>query len=378
MPGTIIDMSKIKQVLQLSMNGISNHQIAKALSIDKETVNNYISKAKRETLSFKELIKLDDPVLERRFHFGNPAYSDERLQTFMELLPFFVEELSNKHVTRYNVWQNYREAYPNGYGRSQFFFHLGQNLEAKKKPSTVLYGSYNPGEKIFVDFAGDTLSYVNRDSGEIIKIQVFVASMPYTDYAFAMCVPSQKVEDFLYALRMCFEYLGGVPKIVVTDNLKSAVIKADKYEPTLNKALEDMGNHYGFVVIPCQPASPTQKALVENQVKLIYHRIYSKLRNRQFFSLQEINEAVWELLKAHNQTRMQQRTYSREEHFFSVEKGVLKPLPATPYQMRYYSDVTVQQNSHVYLSRDKHYYSVPYILIGRRAKIIYTSEDISC
>ena len=173
-------------------------------------------------------------------------------------------------------------------------------------------------------------------------------------------------------------HLGGVPKIVVTDNLKSAVIKADKYEPTLNKALEDMGNHYEFVVIPCQPASPTQKALVENQVKLIYHRIYSKLRNRQFFSLQEINEAVWELLKAHNQTRMQQRTYSREEHFFSVEKGVLKPLPATPYQMRYYSDVTVQQNSHVYLSRDKHYYSVPYILIGRRAKIIYTSEDISC
>lgn len=137
MPGTIIDMSKIKQVLQLSMNGISNHQIAKALSIDKETVNNYISKAKKETLSFKKLIKLDDPVLEHRFHFGNPAYSDERLQTFMELLPFFVEELSNKHVTRYNVWQNYREAYPNGYGRSQFFFHLGQNLEAKK--SLLLY-----------------------------------------------------------------------------------------------------------------------------------------------------------------------------------------------------------------------------------------------
>ncbi|MBQ1936990.1 MAG: IS21 family transposase, partial [Bacteroidales bacterium] len=135
----------------------------------------------------------------------------------------------------------------------------------------------------------------------------------------------------------------------------------------------DMGNHYGFVVIPCQPAKPTQKSLVENQVQMIYHRIYARLQHRQFFSLEELNMAVYELLVRHNRTRMQQRAYTREEHFHAVERMTLKELPETPYLMKRYADVTVQQNGHVYLSCDKHYYSVPYTLIGCTAKIIFTS-----
>lgn len=197
--------------------------------------------------------------------------------------------------------------------------------------------------------------------------------MACTDYTFALCVPSQKTEDFLSALSEALEFYGGVPQIVVPDNLKAAVIKADKYEPTLNKAIEDMGNHYGFVTIPCQPARPTQKAKVENQVQIIYHRIYARMRNRQFFSLEELNAALSELLANHNQTRMQQRPYTREEHFHAVEKQALRPLPDTPYEMKRYAEVTVQQNGHVYLSCDKHYYSVPYTLIGCKAKIIFTA-----
>ena len=137
-----------------------------------------------------------------------------------------------------------------------------------------------------------------------------------------------------------------------------------------------MGNHYGFVTIPCQPVRPTHKAKVENQVQVIYHRIYARLRNRQFFSLEELNSAVAEYLTCHNRTRMQQRPYTREEHFHAVEKPELRPLPATPYQMKRYAEVTVQQNGHVYLSCDKHYYSVPYTLVGNKAKIIFTGENI--
>ena len=135
-----------------------------------------------------------------------------------------------------------------------------------------------------------------------------------------------------------------------------------------------MGNHYGFVTIPCQPVRPTHKAKVENQVQVIYHRIYARLRNRQFFSLEELNSAVAEYLTRHNQTRMQQRPYTREEHFHAIEKPELRPLPATPYQMKRYAEVTVLQNGHVYLSCDKHYYSVPYTLVGNKAKIIFTSS----
>lgn len=130
------------------------------------------------------------------------------------------------------------------------------------------------------------------ETGELVKVQTFVSTMACTDYTFALCVPSQKTEDFLHALGKSLEFYGGVPRIVVPDNLKAAVIKADKYEPVLNKAMDDMGNHYDFVTIPCQPVKPTQKAKVENQVQIIYHRIYARLRNRQFFSLEELNAAV--------------------------------------------------------------------------------------
>ena len=367
-------MSKIKQLLQMKKSGVSNRQIAKDLKMSRDKANEYARRAESDPLGIDGLLKLDDPVLEKRFHPGNPAYTDERMEVFLELLPDFVEQLSNRHVTRQLVWEEYKRMYPDGYGKSQFYYHLTQNLKAQKTSTSAL--PHEPGKELFVDFAGDTLSYVDVQTGEQIKVQTFVSTMACSDYTFAICVPSQKTEDFLYALGKALAFYGGVPRIVVPDNLKAAVIRADKYEPVLNKAMDDMGNHYGFVTIPCQPVRPTQKAKVENQVQIIYHRIYARLRGRQFFSLEELNAAVAELLAYHNQTRMQRRPYTREEHFHAVEKQALQPLPDTPYQMRRYAEVTVQQNGHVYLSCDKHYYSVPYTLIGRKAKIIFTSTIV--
>lgn len=371
MAGKPVDMSKIKQVLQLSENKVSNRRIAKELGIDKETVNNYVRFFRNDTISLKELMKLDDPVLESRFKAGNPAYTDGRHQALLDMLPRIKKWLDDKHVTRYQAWEEYIGLYPDGYRKTQFFYHLKQHLNASRA-TTFLGDTYAPGEKLFVDFAGDKLEYVDLDTGEIIQVQVFVACLPSTDYGFALCVPSQRVEDFLYALSKCLEALGGVPKIVVCDNLKSAVIKADRYEPTLNKALEDMGNHYHFVTIPCKPYSPTHKALVENHVKLVYRRVYAKLRHTTFYSLEELNQAVAQKMLEHNQTRMQQRPYSRQEQFFAVEKDALAPLPDEPYQMKFYCDLQVRNDSFIYLARDKHYYSVPYLHIGKRARVIYT------
>lgn len=374
MAGTIIDMSKIKQLLQLKKAGASNRQIAKSLQMSRDKVNEYVKRTEGDSIGIDGLLKLDDPVLERRFHPGNPAYTDERMEAFLKLLPDFVEQLSHKHVTRQLVWEDYKRLYPDGYEKSQFYYHLAQNLRAQKPATSVL--QHEPGKELYVDFAGDTLGYVDVKTGELIKVQTFVSTMACTDYTFAICVPSQKTEDFLYAIARALEFYGGVPRILVPDNLKAAVIKADKYEPALNKAMEDMGNHYGFVTIPCQPVKPTQKAKVENQVQIIYHRIYARLRHRQFFSIEELNAAVSEFLTCHNQTRMQQRPYTREEHFHAIEKPELRPLPDIPYQMKRYAEVTVQQNGHVYLSCDKHYYSVPYILIGCKAKIIFTTTIV--
>ena len=141
------------------------------------------------------------------------------------------------HVTRQLLWEEYRQTHPDGYGKSQFYDHLKQNLVAQKDVTTVLATTYKPGEKLMVDFAGDKLQYVDPETGEVVRAEVFVGCMPYSDYIFVWCVPSQRTEDFLFALRMCLEHLGGVPPIVTPDNLKAAVIKPDRHEPTLNAAL---------------------------------------------------------------------------------------------------------------------------------------------
>jgi transposase len=376
MAGTVKEMSLIKQVLQLKQLGESNRGIARRLPINKETVNGYMNTIDANGWDIGELLKIDDPELERMFHAGSPAYTDARMKEFLRLLPYFREQLTNRklHVTRQLLWEEYRHTHPDGYGKSQFYDHLKQNLVAQKDITTVLAQTYKPGEKLMIDFAGDKLSYIDTETGEIMKVEVFVACMPYSDYIYVICVPSQRTEDFLFALRMCLEHLGGVPPIVVPDNLKAAVITPDRHEPELNTALRDMGNHYHFTVLPCDPASPTQKALVEDAVRIAYNRIAAKLRGREFHSLLELNAGVEEQNILLNQTRMQKRPYTREERFHAMEKPLLQPLPEEVFEMRYYADLKVGSNNFVELRHDKvtHFYSAPYIYIGRMARVIFT------
>ena len=376
MAGTVKEMSLIKQVLQLKQRGESNRGIARQLPINKETVNGYMQTIEANGWKMEDLLQMDDPVLEGMFHAGSPAYTDERMKEFLRLLPYFREQLTNRklHVTRQLLYDEYRKTHPDGYGKSQFYEHLKQNLVAQKDITTVLAMTYKPGEKLMVDFAGDKMPYIDPETGEIKKAEVFVACMPYSDYIFVYCVPSQRTEDFLFALRLCLEHLGGVPPIVVPDNLKSAVITPDRHEPDLNKALQDMGNHYGFTVLPCDPGEPTQKALVEDAVSITYNRIAAKLRGRDIVGLLALNKAVEEQNVMLNQTRMQKRPYTREERFHAMEKPELKPLPEQIYEMRYYADLKVQNNCFVELRHDKvtHFYSAPYAYIGRKAKVIFT------
>ena len=376
MAGTVKEMSLIKQVLQLKQLGESNRGIARRLPINKETVNGYMNTIDANGWDIGELLKIDDPELERMFHAGSPAYTDARMKEFLRLLPYFREQLTNRklHVTRQLLWEEYRHTHPDGYGKSQFYDHLKQNLVAQNDITTVLAQTYKPGEKLMIDFAGDKLSYIDTETGEIMKVEVFVACMPYSDYIYVICVPSQRTEDFLFALRMCLEHLGGVPPIVVPDNLKAAVITPDRHEPELNTALRDMGNHYHFTVLPCDPASPTQKALVEDAVRIAYNRIAAKLRGREFHSLLELNAGVEEQNIQLNQTRMQKRPYTREERFHAMEKPLLQPLPEEVFEMRYYADLKVGSNNFVELRHDKvtHFYSAPYIYIGRMARVIFT------
>lgn len=373
MAGKPKPMSQIKQLLRLHEQGHSIKSIARNLGVSRNTVKAYLIKLSTGLLPVGELLALEDPVLEGKFHAGNPAYKDPRFEHLSLKLDYFIAELKRVGVTKKLLWEEYKTVYQPGYAYSQFCFHLQQQVIARN-PGMKL--EHLPANKLFIDFAGKPLHYINRLTGELIPCQVFVATLPFSDYSFAMAVPSQCVADFLYALRCCINELGGTAAILVPDNFKSAIVKADRYEPEINRALEDFANHYKITVIPARVRKPKDKALVENQVKLVYNRVYARLRNRQFFDLASLNVAIKEKIKAHNQTRMQQKPYCREERFLATEKHLLGPLPSTDFEVKYYAEATAASNNYIYLSKDKHYYSVPFAFIGVRVKVIYTRSMV--
>ena len=325
MAGKCKEMNKIKQALRLHLDGESNRSIGRKLDLYKGTVNKYINMAESCGIPIPVLLAMEEPEIERVLTGGNPAYSDSRFQELKERLPYIASELERKHMTLFLLWREYRMSNPDGYGYTQFCYHVNQYTEAQK-PSFVLSPDREGGQYLFVDFAGDTMSYVDLETGEEVKCQVFVASLPASDYGFAMAVRSQTVDDFLYAIECCLRHIGGVPKIIVTDNLKSAVVKADRYEPEINRSLEDFAEHFGCVTIPARSGKPKDKALVENHVKLTYQNVYAPLRNHQFFSIEELNAAIAEQMMLHNQRRMQRLPFTREERFISIDKPALKSV----------------------------------------------------
>lgn len=375
------DMNKIKQVIRLykdSKDGkvkMSNRKIAESLGLYKGTVNKYVKAAEHDTLSLDALLKLEPQELEHRLNGGTAAYSDKRFEDFSTRLEYFVHELDRKHVTMQQLWEEYRSEVPDGYGYTQFCFHISQH-KAAVKPSMVLREDREGGREMFVDFAGDTMQIVDPETGEVTDLQVFVACMPASDYGFAMAVPSQKIEDFLYAMECALRFFGGAPAIVVTDNLKSAVIKSDRYQPTINIMMEQFANHHGFTVIPTRAAKPKDKALVEDHVRLVYRRVYAPLRNRQFFSIEELNKAILELMHKHNQKRMQQYQQTREERFLALDQPKLTPLNPQDFEVVSETKLIVGSDCYVYFGRDKHYYSVPYKHIGKRVTFAYTNSKV--
>lgn len=376
MANKTVDMSKLKQVLRLFKNGdLSNRKIAETVELDKNTVNKYINQAKKDSMSLDELLLLDDPELARRMVGGVAAYTDNRFEELKLKLPYYAEELKRPHVTMQLLWEEYVRESSSPYQLTQFKEHLSRYISGttEKTASTVLKDLYVGGEKAYVDFAGGKMEYVDTDTGEVHQAEIFVACLPATDYGFATAVPSQKVEDFLAAIERFFIHIGGVPKILVPDNLKSAVIKRENGMPDLNRIFDDFCNHYGCVPIPARPVHPKDKALVEDHVKIVYRRVCAALRNETFHSIEQLDAAIAVKMKEHNQKRMQQRPQTREELFLAIEKPHLQQLPAQRYEVKFHTRLTVGDNCCVYLGRDMHYYSVPFKYIGFRMQVIFTA-----
>lgn len=374
MAGKPRPMSQIKQMIRLHRQGYAIKAIARSLGISKNTVKSYLFKIGGAKLDMDELLSVEDPVLEGLLHSGNPAYRDPRFEHLKEHLHYFEKELKKVGVTRKLLWEEYKSTYPGGYGYSQFCYHFSQLSNSARGGTMVL--QHDPADKLYIDFSGKKLHYIDRETGEAVACEVFVACLPYSNYCYATALRSQKVGEFVEAVDRCLWFLGGVPRSLVPDNLKSAVVKSDRYEPDINRCMEDLANHYGTVVVPARPGKPRDKSAVENHVKIIYTQVFARLRNRRFFDLESLNEAIAACIGRLNQTRMQNRSYCRQERFISNERHLLGELPTERFLLKYYAELKVADNGHVFLKRDRHSYSVPHIYRGVKAQVIYTEHMV--
>jgi hypothetical protein len=232
------------------------------------------------------------------------------------------------------------------------------------------------GDKMYIDYAGEKLHLVNKETGEISDVEVFISVLGASQLTYVEATLSQCKEDFINCCEHALAYYEGVPLAIVPDNLKSAVTKSSLYEPTLNQAFENFALHYSTTILPARAYKPKDKALVEGAVKIAYRRIYSVLDNRVFHTLEELNEAIREIVELHNNAKLTGRPYSRRALFEDIERSVLHPLPVLPYEFKRQQYSTISVNGHVCLKEDRHYYSVLYLYIGKKVKIMYTSTHV--
>ncbi len=366
-------MSKIKQVLRAHQQGRSIKWIARSSDISRNTVRKYLQLALQTGKPFIELLALDEPSLQQILLPQQPVARDQRWLDLASQYNYFTKELQSNGVTKFLLWSEYRQKCPGGYGYSQFCWHLSQLDKAHQVRAVI---DHRPGDLLYLDFTGKLAEYIDPLTGVSVAAQIFGAVLGYSQYAYVQAVPSQQTPDLVDALSLSVEWFGGVPDGVVPDNLKSAVTKADRYEPTIHQVLEDWSNHYQTTIIPARVASPRDKSLVENLVKHIYSQILAPLRHQKFYSLDQLNAGIRRQLELYNSKAFQGRDYSRKDLFQRQEKPQLKPLPEQRFRIVKRRQYKVQNNSHIFLGEDRHYYSVPHQWIGQQAMVVYTSVKV--
>lgn len=372
-----VHMKKIRDILRMYFEAhLSRRQIAKAIYIARRTVSNYIDAIENAGLSYKEISNMSDDTLLEIIKKPNKK-DDIRFKDLSNQFDYIAKELKRTGVTLELLWQEYREKYTDGYSYSQFCYHFSNYRQSCK---IYMHIEHKAGDKMFADFTGKKMTIYDRITGEEKEVETFVAILPCSRNTFTYATESQKKEDWIKANDEALWYFGGVPKAIVPDCLKSAVTKADYYEPDINPDYADFAEYYNTVILPARPGKWQDKALVENAVKIIYSRVFAPLRNTKFYSLDELNEAIRERLKIHNNMNFQRLKISRLKLFEEIEKPVLNPLPAKRYELKSFCTSLIYFNYHVWLKEDNHYYSVPWRLRDKNkkeyAKIIYTDRTV--
>ncbi len=360
MPRPRVAMRKIRDVLRLSFGeGLSHRKVGASLGIPFTTVADHVGRAKLAGLSWPLPDGLTDDALEAALF---PPTAPSRVVRPMPEWATVHTELRKKSVTLQLLWLEYRETHPDGLGYSQFCEHY---RSWRRRVDVVMRQSHRAGEKCFVDFPGQTIPIYDARTGEVaIRAELFVAVLGASNYLFAEALRSQELASWVTGHVHAFEFFGGVPEIVVCDNLRSGVTRPHRYEPDVNATYQEMAAHYGIAVIPTRVYRPRDKAKVEAGVLLAERWIIARLRHERFTSLGQANAAVRRCVDEINARPFRKLDGSRQSLFETLERPVLRPLPAAPYDFATWTGPKVNIDYHVEV--DRHYYSVPYTLVGRR------------
>jgi transposase len=362
-----IAMEQLKQVLQLQADGISIREIARRVGISRNSVRKYLSR-----------LTVSDNTCDR--DLADKAYSNDLLELDAERLRQVTAhfstagaELSKTGVTRQLLWQEYLAQHPDGYSYSRYCHHLNQHL---KNRDLSMHLEYEAADMIMIDFAGKKQHYIDPSTGERIACEVFVAILPFSGLIFCQAVHSQQTSDFTHCINGMLKFYGGVPATILCDNLKTAVTRADRYEPVFTDICQQLSEHYVTTFSATRPYSPRDKAMVERAVNIVYTHVYAPLRNRDFTSLQALNAAMQEQLVLLNNKPYKNTPYSRRYFFEQQERSLLKTLPTEPFTSKKVVTLTVQRNYHIQLTEDHRYYSVPYQHAGKKVKVLYDNRVV--
>jgi transposase len=363
-------MRKIREILRLSFEAdLSARKISRSLQIGRATVSDYLNRHAASGLGWP-LPPISDTALEQRLFPPNEPSSVRRpLPDWSQVQ----QELRRPGVTLQLLWIEYKSRCPEGLQYSAFCTHY---RAWRSQVDRVMRQTHRAGEKLFVDYAGQTLPIIDRATGEIRPAQIFVAVLGASSYTFAEATWTQGLADWLGSHARAFRFFGGVPEVVVPDNLKSGVSKAHRYEPDLNPSYRDLAEHYGVTVVPARVRKPRDKAKAEAGVLLVERWILAVLRDRQFFSLEEANRAIRALLDALNARAFKKLPGSRRSQFEAIDRPALRPLPVTDYVFAQWKLARVHLDYHVELTG--HYYSVPHALAKQQVELRYTDQTVEC
>ncbi len=366
-------MRHVREILRLSLDaGLSTRVVGERVGIGPTTVRDTLRRFGWSGLTWPVPPGMTDTELEGRLYGVSGVKPGRRKQPEPDW-SVVARELKRKHVTLQVLWEEYYAANPDGYRYSRWC-DLFRRWEGRLP--LVMRQSHAGGEKMFVDYAGDTVPVVvNRRTGEIRQAHLFVAVLGGSSLSFACATWTEQFGDWIEAHNTAFAFFGGVPQLLVPDNAKVAVIKACHFDPMVNRSYTDMARHYGTAVLPARPRRPKDKAKVEACVGIVERWVLGRLRNRIFYSLAELNAAIAQCLADLNERRvLRQFGKTRRELFEEVDAPNLKPLPTEPWVHAQWKRCRVGLDYHIAVER--HHYSVPHRFARREVEVRYTARTV--